>query len=227
MTYWGAYTGIYTDIQYILDQPDAFQQLTVETFDAVSVKDLQDLQDEVHAVLRRLRDDALRCAESDPERKPGEDCVFNERAYLDPLAFRIRMPIPKIPVDDEACPCRWPVSQDARGAAFDAIINYYVRDPNVTNCRINPVAATCLTNAEIKRWRDRVGKKLLALPDTTTAMLLKKKQAAGIAACTGTEDEATCLSWYNWFEVLESPAYAWIDGSRSGQEADPLVLLKE
>ncbi|MGD2113270.1 MAG: hypothetical protein PVI50_07780 [Gammaproteobacteria bacterium] len=226
VNYWSAYTGIYTDIQYILEDPDAFQQLTAAgTFGALDVEVLRILQDEVHAALRQLRDDALRCAEPDPG--PDEDCNFNERDYLDPLAFRIRMPLPKTPMEDETCPCKWPVSQDAGDAAIDAIVNYYVRDPNGTVCRNNPVAADCLTNAEIRRWRGRVGRKLLALPDTVTATRLREKQAAGVAACAGAEDKATCLSRYSWFEVLESPAYAWIDSSRSGQEADPLVLLEQ
>jgi len=224
--YWGAYTGIYTDMQYILDQPDQFQQLTATgTFVAVDVPALRELQDEVHTDIRRLREDALRCSKPDPE--PDEDCVFDEHAYLDPLAFRIRMPIPKAPVAGEACPCKWPVSKDSRENAIDAVINYYVRDPVRTICRNNPVAATCLTNGEIKRWRDRVGRRLLALPDSAIAVRLREKQAEGLAACAGTEDESGCSSRYDWFEVLERPAYAWIDGSHPGVDANPLDQLQD
>ncbi len=225
-TYWGAYTGIYADIQYILDQPDAFQQLTATgSFGAVDVPAMRELQDEVHAVLRKLRDNALSCSEPDPE--PNEDCVFNEREYLDPLAFRIRMPVPKTPVAGEACPCKWPASQDTREAAIDAIINYYVRDPASTICRNNPIAATCLTNWEIKQWRGRVGRRLLALPDSVAATRLMERQDEGLATCAGAEDNAECRHRYDWFEVLASPAYAWIDGSHAGADANPLEQLQD
>jgi len=223
--YWGAYTGIYDDIQYILDQPDAFQQLTTGgTFGAVDVDGLRKIQDEVHAVIRRLRDAALLCSEPDPA--PEEQCVFNERAYLNPLAYRIRMPIPKTPVDGKTCSCEWPVSEDAGRNAIDAIIDYYVRDPVKSICRNNPIAAGCLINEEIGRWEQRVGKELLALPDAATAMQLREKQSSGITACTSAEDTQACTRNYDWFEVLESPAYAWVDVKHAGADADQLGLLQ-
>lgn len=224
--YWAAYAAIYSDIQYILDQPGDFQQLTAaQAFAAVDVKALQALQDEVHAGMRRLRDAALRCAEPDPG--PEEVCSFDERAYLDPLAYRIRMPVPVAadsPVD-AACACRRLPSTASGADAARVVADYYVRDPNRSDCRNNPLAATCLSNAEIDRWQARVGRRLVALPDSSAATRLRKIQAAGIAACGATDDEAACLSGYDWFEVQESPAYVWVDGKRTGQDADPLRLL--
>ncbi len=153
--YWGAYTAIYEDIQYILDDPDRFQQLEKEkTFGNVDVDKLRTLQDEVHAVLVRLKDDALRCAEPDPE--PQEICVFDENGYEDPLAYRIRLPIPKTPEAGKSCPCAWSNSDETDDNALNAVIDYYVRDPSRSACRNNPVGPRCLTNDEIKDWKDKL-----------------------------------------------------------------------
>ena len=155
--YWGAYTAIYEDIDYILDQADKFRQLcTDKKFHKVDKSDLRLLQDEVHAVLLRLRDDALRCAEPDPE--PAEVCVFDEGAYADPLAYRILLPVPGVPDADGASGCKG-TEAAGEGASDDnvnEVIDYYVRDSSHSACRNNPVGSRCLSNEEITAWKNNL-----------------------------------------------------------------------
>jgi len=120
----------------------------------VNVDDLRDLQDKVHAILVRLKDDALRCAEPDPE--PQEVCVFDESSYDDPLAYRIQLPIPKTPVANKPCPCEWKHSADTGDQAVDDVIDYYVREPSSRACRNNPVGPRCLTNMAIDSWKAKM-----------------------------------------------------------------------
>jgi len=155
--YWGAYVSIYEDIDYILDNAGKFRQLcTDKKFYKVDASSLRLLQDEVHAVLLRLRDDALRCAEPDPE--PMEVCVFDEGSYDDPLAYRILLPVPGTPDVAGTSVCKG-TEEPGEGASdenINEVIDYYVRDPSRSACRNNPVGPRCLTNKEITAWKDKL-----------------------------------------------------------------------
>lgn len=153
--YWGAYTSIYEDIDYILDKAGEFRQLCTDgKFHKVDKSHLRGLQDEVHAVLLRLRDDALRCSEPDPE--PVEVCVFDEGSYADPLAYRILLPVPGAPDADGTAVCDGAEAAGGKlpDTKLDEVIEYYVRAPSRSACRNNPVGPRCLTNAAITAWKD-------------------------------------------------------------------------
>ena len=195
-SYWGSYNTLYEEMQLALDNPADFHlysQVDKGTFgdDPAAVKQLQHDQDEVHAILISLRDDAARCSE------PDTVCQFDQSRYPNPYAYRIRLPIPG------SAP-----SSDLRVDGKLELIDYQVRDPSQRRCEISPVNDGCLTNSQIDHWYQRVGKAVMRVDDKQVLDALVTKHPE-INSAT---DPAKAI-WYDaeldtplvWYDEADEP----------------------
>ncbi|MEW8505612.1 MAG: hypothetical protein AB2598_02840 [Candidatus Thiodiazotropha sp.] len=212
--YWAGYRTLYEDLEYIFGQPGKFQvidgsgQLVPLVNEDGAIDRLETVQDQVQAILVRLQEDALRCS------MPEEACDFSQELYLSPYAFRIQMPLPvEITEANKTCPC---ADAEAKGEMEEnsaSLVDYYIRTPVKSRCLNNPVEPGCLSNAQIDRWERRVGKVLVELPDGNTAVRL-----LNLIAKAGEES-------YEWLDVIERPAYAWLDPGELTEDQKPLDRL--
>ncbi|MCU7850816.1 MAG: hypothetical protein KZQ80_01240 [Candidatus Thiodiazotropha sp. (ex Monitilora ramsayi)] len=205
--YFGSYNSLYQDMEYLLEHHDEFQALnpTNNTFEALGTSHIESLrliQDQVHHTLSRLRDDAIAC--SDPE----QECHFDETRYLPPYAYRIQLPLPAPAIANCSCtaPCKCPVTivPGDSDKNREAITDYHVRGPAKNRCKISPLNDGCLSNAQIEHWSQRIGKKLLLLPDEKTAVAFEKLRQSQ-------QDN-------DWLKIMTNPPHAWVEASKFSQD---------
>jgi hypothetical protein len=149
---WGSYNSLYGDIQVVLDAPGAFVGPIEDAAGCVAVKSasaddkglgraqvarLKRVQDDVLDALRRLRNFAQFCATSDT------GCEFPEGEFRSPYAYRIQLPL-----------------EAAAGLSLDDVLLLHVADTAKRRCEEDPGSIGCLTNAEIGRWREKIGMEL-------------------------------------------------------------------
>ena len=153
-SYWGAYNTLYDEIQQALDEPTNFaapgvrptqclamvNRTTPAGLTGPAVARLERIQDDVLDALSRLRDFAAYCAASD------EVCEFPENEFRSPYAYRIQLPL-ELP---EAASADSPVS-------IDALANAHLVSPAKRRCQWDREDPQCLNNAEISKWRDKIG----------------------------------------------------------------------
>ncbi|MEW8336272.1 MAG: hypothetical protein AB2558_17780 [Candidatus Thiodiazotropha sp.] len=212
--YWAGYATLYEDLEHILGQPEKFQVIN-ENGQLVPLANqggdhdrLKTVQDQVRAILLRLQQAALQCS------MPEEECNFRQASYLSPYAFRIQMPLPvDITEANKQCPCADGEAKGERAENSALLVDYYIRTPVKRRCLNNPVEPGCLSNAEIDRWEERVGKQLVELPDGDTA-----KRLLDLIDKEGEES-------YEWLQVIEHPPYAWLDPAELEKEQKPLDKL--
>ncbi len=194
---WSQHASVYEDIEQILKSPTKFKILNAEEkFVALTDTHIKSLQS-----LQDQVQDVLLLLRDEALRcsEPEQPCEFNEDLYLSTYAYRIQMPIPSNSADN-----------GSDNAA--TLVDYYVRDPVKNRCRSNPVARDCLSNAQIGHWQQRVNKSPVELPDSKIAEQLMAKVSESAES-------------YNWFEVIDTPAYAWVDAKQVKAGETPLSTL--
>jgi hypothetical protein len=167
---WGAYDSLYDDIQDVLDRPDEFVGPVVRDDGCVAMvaagadgkgglgpaqtARLRRVQDDVLDALRRLRNFAQSCATTET------GCKFPEHQFRSPYAYRIQMPIEKPATDSKAGAASGSPATGA-GPSVEDVLALHVAGPAKRRCEDDPDGIGCLTNAEIDRWREKLGMELV------------------------------------------------------------------
>lgn len=220
---WGAYKAVYDDIQEVLDEPARFRGVRLDpkgsgcwTVDAAAVPAglsgqqvarLEQVQDEVLDALGRLRNFAQACSAS----RGG--CAFPEHEFRSPYAYRVQMPL-EVPPPTPATQGKPGLPAPLQDYSVAGILAQHVADPAKRHCDDDTDHLLCLSNAQIKAWRDRVGMAVRTYPtmeerDAAAARMEGFKRFGEPMRCNGRADRGEWLG--PAYSVEEKYPALWID----------------
>ncbi len=148
---------------------------------------LETLQDYVQQSLRELEAFAIECLATEANLGDGKSCLFDETSYIESYAIRSQLPL-MFPVTDstpttssadcsddsgaEKAICERAVKLNQLTAALaqedgldDLVAERWILSKSRSRCRLNITDIGCLSNAEARGFRARVGERLLLVPD--------------------------------------------------------------
>ncbi len=155
---------------------------------------LETLQDYVQQSLRELEVFAVECLATESNLGDGESCLFDESSYLESYAIRSQLPL-MFPVTEATSTNPAAVCNSATGIAKticernakilkltetlaqeddldDLVAERWILSKSRSRCRLNITDIGCLSNAEARRFRARVGERLLLVPDDAGGAVL-------------------------------------------------------
>ncbi len=208
---YGDYTTLYDEIEYILVNPAMYAAVRRTDDDtgeaaystvpmiaddggAMELRYLESLQDYVQASLRKLEGLAIGCLAVANDTDDGQDCVFDESAFIDSYALRSQLPL-RFPLTEEistttatdcsklkglnklACERTAKLNElkkvlDESPALDEQVTEFWILSKSRSRCRLSITDIGCLSNEEARNWRDKVGRRLLILPEEKRAKLM-------------------------------------------------------
>jgi hypothetical protein len=166
-SYWGSYNTLYDEIQHALDHPERFSVATMTAgcvkigasrhLSAQQLERLERVQDEVLDALLRLQRFAQYCATSE------SGCEFPEGQFRSPYAYRTQLPLS---LESSAELMRLielervglaPRAKHEWRVLIDELVTAHISEPAKRRCNLAKDNPGCLSNAEIRGWRDKIG----------------------------------------------------------------------
>ncbi len=173
-TFWGAYNTLYDEIQHVLDNPEAYADLTIdstgnyqdscteqqkalkeETQDVKALEALKECVAKIDSYKLKLAQDEVLHGIKQMEKIAAvcsdgtELCEFNPQSFRSPYAFRAQLPIAL-----EAG-----ITTDAGVTPFKDFIDYKIGRIAKSRCEVSPNNSVCISNAEIDQWARKTGLK--------------------------------------------------------------------
>ena len=190
-SFWGSYNTIYDEIQHVLDHRENFSAATMTAgcvkidasrpLSAQQIERLERVQDEVRDALLRLQRFAQYCATLE------SGCEFPEGQFRSPYAYRTQLPLS---VESRRAELLRLIELERVGQAartqrewrvvIDELVTAHISEPAKRRCDLAKDNPGCLSNAEIRGWRDRIGMDQRAFSsvgerDRVVAKLLARK----------------------------------------------------
>ena len=151
------------------------------------VRYLESLQDYVQQSLREMELFAVDCLAAEADLDDGESCVFDASSYIESYAIRSQLPVtfptpPPAGSLASACDtvtgvqkriCERAETIKALNAVLeqeddldDHVTERWILSKSRSRCRLNITDPGCLSNADVRQFRARVGERLLLVPDS-------------------------------------------------------------
>ena len=160
----------------------------------IELRYLESLQDYVQKSLRSLEKLAIGCVAAENDLDDGQDCRFDESAFIDSYALRSQLPL-RYPVTDEPSNAAAAKCDKLKGLAQTAclrtqkieqlkasltvspelderIAEFWILSKSRSRCRLNITDLGCLSNEKARSWQGKVGKRLLILPEDERGKLM-------------------------------------------------------